>query len=131
MPMPVPIADPALLDESIPEFADIVPDRGTMDGAKMPIYYGYYKWYGNRVERLDGSTVIYGGDPDFSCDEEWIIQTIYGEKTFERTKPFDPPDYLNSGGCFELRFNAGIDPSLVGLKSLGLNLLQLEGLIIN
>jgi len=37
MPMPVPIADPALLDESIPEFADIVPDRGTMDGAKMPI----------------------------------------------------------------------------------------------
>lgn len=29
--------DQALLDDSIPEFVDIVPDRGTMDGAKMPI----------------------------------------------------------------------------------------------
>ncbi len=37
MPSPVPLSDPALLDESIPEFADVVPDRGSMDGAKMPI----------------------------------------------------------------------------------------------
>ena len=37
MPLPVAPLDPALMDESIPEFVDVVPDRGTMDGAKMPI----------------------------------------------------------------------------------------------
>jgi len=37
VPPPVAPIDPALMDESIPEFVDVVPDRGTMDGAKMPI----------------------------------------------------------------------------------------------
>ena len=97
--------------------------------SKIPNEYGYYNWSSYRTERLEDANVSYGGDSAFSDDAAWVLQKVYGERTFDREVLQSSYDE-ESSGCFELQFNLGLDPAGVGLKNVGLNLLQLEGYII-
>lgn len=97
--------------------------------SKIPNEYGYYNWSSYRTERLEDANVSYGGDSAFSDDAAWVLQKVYGERTFDREVLQSSYDE-ESSGCFELQFNIGLDPAGVGLKNVGLNLLQLEGYII-
>lgn len=100
--------------------------------SKTPNEYGYYKWASYMTDRPEGDYVIYNEDAPalFADAVPWVSQTTYDERTVE---PEILPERYDefSSKAFYLHFNYDLDPAEPELKNLGLNLLQLEGYVLN
>lgn len=100
--------------------------------SKTPNEYGYYKWKSYLTNRPEGDYVIYNEDvlALFADAVPWVSQTTYDERV---SKPEILPERYDelSSKAFYLHFNYDLDPAEPELKNLGLNLLQLEGYVIN
>ena len=100
--------------------------------SKTPNEYGYYKWSSCLTNRPEGDYVIYYEDAPalFADAVPWVSQTTYDERVIE---PEILPERYDefSSKAFYLHFNYDLDPAEPELKNLGLNLLQLEGYVIN
>ncbi len=99
-----------------------------------PNEYGYYNWSAYRTNRPEADYVVYSEDDSapFGSVVPWVSQTTYDEQTFESEIEIVPDNYDElSSKAFYLHFNYDVDPSEPDLKNLGLNLLQLEGYVVN